>query len=57
MKVNAFSNQKRSYCYPIIEVVQLDNEISLTLLSDIQPTLEPDWLSTAPMMDSSPIGL
>jgi hypothetical protein len=54
MKFNTFNNQKRVYCFPMLEVVPLDNEISLTLLSDLEPATEPDW-SLSPIMNSSPL--
>jgi len=56
MKINMFNDQKRTYVLPMLEVVPLDNEISLSLVSDLEPPIEPTW-SSPQMMDSSPLGL
>jgi len=34
---------KREYITPDIELIRLDNEISLQLTSDVNPAEEPNW--------------
>ena len=38
---------KQVYITPEIELIRLDNEISLQLASDVDPMGEPDWSSKA----------
>jgi len=46
MKTNIEQTERKTYCPPQIERIQLDNEISLSLESDL-PAGEPLW-SKAP---------
>jgi len=55
MKANTFNNKKKTYISPMLEVFSLDNEISLTLMSDDNPASEPDWLTYAPKTASLPL--
>jgi len=45
--MKTYRNDKREYSIPMIERIELDNEISLALTSDLQPDGEPS-LSQAP---------
>ncbi len=44
MKATIIDNQKKTYVLPMLFVVPLDQEISLTLASDFEPPIEPEWM-------------
>ena len=43
MKTNIAIKEKKTYFPPQIELIRLDNEISLQLASDTTPAEEPEW--------------
>lgn len=43
MKTNITIKDKKTYFPPQIELIRLDNEISLQLASDTTPPVEPDF--------------
>ena len=43
MKTNIELKDKKTYFPPQIELIRLDNEISLQLASDAAPAEEPEW--------------
>ena len=43
MKTVDIITEKKFYSPPNIELIRLDNEISLQLASDTTPPVEPDW--------------
>ena len=43
MKTNIELKNKKTYFPPQIELIRLDNEISLQLASDTTPAEEPEW--------------
>ncbi|MBP1664292.1 MAG: hypothetical protein H6Q19_1432 [Bacteroidetes bacterium] len=54
MKTTTKENkERRTYRVPLIELIRLDNEISLQLASDTNPAEEPNWskASTHPTDD------
>lgn len=50
--MNTYKNNKREYCFPMIERIVLDNEISLALTSetpDGEPTTQaPEYFNNDP---------
>jgi hypothetical protein len=43
MKATIFDNQKKTYVLPTLDLIPLDNDISLILASDLEPPIEPEW--------------
>jgi len=48
MTTNSVNRLKRTYCSPLIERIELDNNISLQLQSDNTPDGDPDQFSGVP---------
>ena len=54
MKTNITIKDKRTYFPPQIELIRLDNEISLQLASDTTPPEEPGWTKTENQQNDDP---
>ena len=55
MKTNIELKEKKTYFPPQIELIRLDNEISLQLASDATPAEEPtDWTKANQQMNNDP---
>ena len=54
MKTVDINTEKKFYNPPHIELIRLDNEISLQLASDTTPPEEPGWTKAEQQMSNDP---
>ena len=50
----SIKTKRKDYFAPVLQVVELDQEISLALESDANPEGEPDWLGSNENFDTDP---